>query len=55
MRSQGQADRGACAGAVFAVEEADFSAVGAGDLLRQGQAYTAAGRLSGVEQTKLNQ
>ena len=38
--------------AVFAVEQADFAAVGAGDLLGQRQAHATAGGLGGVEGDK---
>jgi len=46
---EGQADGGARAFAVFAIDEVDFAAVSAGDLLGQCEADTAAGGLGGVE------
>ncbi len=45
----GEADGGAGAFAVFAVDEADFAAVGAGNLLRERETDTAALWLGGVE------
>ena len=44
-----QADGGAGAFAVFAVDKLNFAAVGAGDLLGQRQADAAARRLGGIE------
>ena len=44
-----QANGGARAFAVFAIDKLDFAAVGAGDLLGQRQTDAAARRLGGVE------